>query len=427
MKQRITTLPNGLRIVTSHMADAQSVTVSIIAGVGSRYEDYEVNGGVSHFLEHLLFKGTKKWPGAKIISEKIDAVGGYNNAYTSNDMTNYFVKVPHQHAPLAMDILADMIRNPLLDPVETDRERNVILEEMNVYRDDPSRYVGSLLPPLLWPNQPLGQDVIGSEKVIREIPHARIVGYHKLHYRPDNLVVAAAGKVDHDAIVTQAKQLLGGLKKSTLAKAARAKDTPAADKVGILAKDTAQTHLIIGTYGYKFLDRDNPAAQIVTAILGRGMSSRLFINVRERKGLAYSVNASIHSFADTGVFDVYAGVNLDKTTLAIEAIMKELELICSKKVAARELNKAKNQLKGGLQMSLESNFSVADRLATQLILVNKIKSVEKILQEIDAVTPEDVLRVARKMLDPQKLRMAIITPNPEPAAKTFRKLTGELS
>lgn len=426
MTHKQTVLPNGLRVVTASLADAFSVTVSIAVGVGSRYEQFDKNGGVTHFLEHLFFKGTKKRPSTKIISEQIDAVGGYNNAYTSNEMTNYYIKVPHQHLALSIDILSDMLQNSLFEADEIDRERNVVLEEMNVYRDDPHSYVHRLAPPLLWPGHPLSQEVIGSEEVIKTITRQDIVRYKDRHYQPGNMVLAAAGRVDHEEVVSLAEKLLSELPARDPAAPAKVQKVLSSPKTASLIKDTAQTHLTISTVAYPYRHPDDPAAKILATILGRGLSSRLFLNVRERKGLAYSVNASTDNFVDTGEFTVYAGVNLDKTPDAILAILEELDQIRKEPVGAEELSKAKNQIKGGLQMAMENSGSIADRLATQMVLLGSIKSVEDTLADIEAVTSDDVRRVASKMLAPGRLRMGIISPDPTAAVKIFEQaVTGE--
>lgn len=423
---QISTLENGLRVITAEMPQARSVTASIVVGTGSRSEDYQVNGGVSHFLEHLLFKGTTKRPSAKIISEEIDSVGGYNNAYTSNEVTNYYIKVPKEHSRLAIDILADMVTDSLLDPAEVDRERSVVLEEMNVYRDDPARFVGELIPGLLWPDHPLGREVIGSDEVIATIKRDDIMVYKRLHYSADNMVVAVAGKVKHEKIVDQVREAMASLGPKRQPKPLRVGESLSTRLATPLIKDTAQAHFVIGCRAFPFMHKDDPAAKIVTSILGRGMSSRLFINVRERKGLAYSVYANISNFLDSGIFEAYAGVNLDKMELALEAVLDELLSIQSEPVSELELAKAKNQLRGGLEMAMEANNNVADRIGTQLVLLNRVQSVEDELAAIEAVTVADVARVAKKMLDPANLRLGIIAPAASKATKKFESLLAKL-
>lgn len=422
MKPEISKLSNGLRVVTQPMAGAQSASIAVFVGVGSRYENPKKNGGVSHFLEHLLFKGTKNRPSTKIISEQIDAVGGFNNAYTSNELTNYYVKLPYQHVPLGLEILADMIRNSLLDEVEINRERDVIIEEMNVYRDDPARFVHTLTPKLLWPGHELAAEVIGTPEIIKNMPREDIANHLNHHYQPENIVVSAAGKVKHGEIMKLAEKLFGdmvGIKKDDFNPV---NNQLAEDLTNVVKKDTAQAHISISTLAYPYLHKNDPAAKVATTILGRGLSSRLFLNVRERKGLAYSVSAWMDNFVDTGDFTVYAGVNIPKQSDAIAAILEELGKISTEAVDAKELDKAKNQVRGSMQMMMEANISVADRYGTQLTVLDKIISIEDTLEKIDAVTAEDVTRVSAEMLDPKRLRMGIISPEPEAAVEKFESL-----
>jgi predicted Zn-dependent peptidase len=423
MKYQITTLPNKLRVATAEMADAYSVTIAIGVGVGSRHESYERNGGVSHFLEHLLFKGTQRRPSSKIISEQIDAVGGMNNAYTTNELTNYYVKMPYQHLELGVDILADMIRNSLFDPDEIDRERGVVLEEMNVSRDDPASYVYRMTPKLLWPDHPLSEDILGSEEVIRGIKRQGIVEYQRAFYRPSNMVVVAAGRVQHEMVVKLAERLMGDIKDHAIESSPPVKRELADRRSVSLTKDTAQAHLVISTVAYPFLHKHDAAAKLITTILGQGLSSRLFMSIRERQGLAYAISAGLENFVDTGEFEIYAGVNLAKTEDAVAAILEELRLIIEQPVAAEELDKAKNQIRGGLQMAMESNGAVADRMTTQLLLLGRLRSVEETLGEIEAVTVEDVQRVAAQMLAPERLRLGLIAPKPDPIVAKFEELT----
>ncbi len=416
-------LTNGLQVVTANMPGAYSATIAIFVRVGARYEQFSVNGGVSHFLEHLLFKGTTNRPSTRIISEQIDAVGGWNNAYTSHELTNYYVKVPHEHVGLGLEILADMIRNSLLDPAEIDRERDVVIEEMNVYRDDPASYVHRLTPPLLWPGHPLEREVLGAEEVIKTISRDSIAGYMNRHYQPASMVVVAVGRVDHKAIIKQVESLFGDMESKHPEKPLAVTATLKGERVKSYPKDTAQAHLAISTVAYPYRHADDPTAKLITAILGRGLSSRLFLNVRERKGLAYTVSAGMDNFVDSGEFEVYAGVSIPKQAEAIAAIMEELQRIRTEKVSNEELNKAKNQIRGGLQMAMESNTSVADRFGTQQILLGSIRGVEAVMSNIDAVTPADITRVAQAMLAPDRLRLGIISPEPEAAVEAFNHQT----
>jgi predicted Zn-dependent peptidase len=369
-----------------------------------------------------LFKGTEKYPSAQVIAEAVDAVGGYNNAYTSEDLTSYYIKVPAAHGELALDILADMIRRPLIEPGEVDRERGVIVEEMNVWRDDPARFISTLIPELIFPNNPLGQDIIGTEEVINRIPAADIKTYQQAHYRPGNIVVAVAGAVEHEAVVQQMEAALGLLGAGHEVDFEPLGEALAPEYTITHAKPTAQAHFIIGTRAYAYDHADDRAAKVLTTILGRGMSSRLFTNVRERQGLAYTIFAEINNYVDTGLFHAYAGVNLDKIEQAITSVLHELELVRREPVTKAELAKAKQQLRAGLEMSLESNGSVADRIGTQLLLTGRVKPIDETLAEIESVTLADVQRVARAMLAPERLRFAIIAPDPDAAAAHFKQL-----
>ncbi len=419
MTTKTSTLANGLRVVTAPLPGAQSLTVTIAAGTGSRKEEFKTNGGVSHFLEHLLFKGSTRYPNAEVIARAVDEVGGLNNAYTTEDLTNYYIKVPKRHASLALDILADMIAHPLFDAEEIERERGVIIEEMNVYRDDPARYVSTLMPPLLFPGNALGEDILGSEEVISSIPREAIIEYQRAHYGAGNLVVVAAGAVEHDAFVAQVESLLGSLKRGE--EQSFVPVGPELDpRVAVVnQKPTAQAHFILASRGYAYGHPSDPAAKLLAAVLGRGMSSRLFINVRERQGLAYTVIAGLQNFVDTGIFEVYAGVNIDKTEQAIDSVLAELDRIRQEKVIAEELAKAREQLRSSLEMSLESNSAVADRLSTQMTLLGKVRSMEEMIGELQEVTSDDILATAQDLLAPEKLRLALISPNPNPAAEHF--------
>ncbi len=419
MKFERSTLSNGIRVITAQLSEAQSVSVNIFAGVGSRDERFTDNGGVSHFLEHLLFKGSAKRPNPKLIAEAIDGVGGSGNAYTSHELTSYYIKVPKQHLHLALDILSDMITAPTFDATEVDRERGVVIEEMNVDRDDPARYVYDLLPPLLWPNDQLGREIIGTEEVIKRIPREEIMAYQKLHYSPNNLVVAVAGGSPHHEIVQQVEELMGGMEQAQQPPRGKLDATPSPELTKELTKDTNQAHIMIGSQAYPYNHADDTAGRVVANILGAGMSSRLFTNVRERQGLAYSVYTYYSNYIDTGLFSVYAGVNLDKTAQAVSSIMHELDLLTREPVSAEELAKIKNKMSGGLQMALENTFAIADRIGTRLLLLDQIKTPDETLAEIAAVTIEDVQRVATDLLKPDRLRLAIIAPDAEPAKEAF--------
>lgn len=405
---KITKLDNGLKIITNPMSPAGSVTVAIFVGAGGRYEDLKTEYGAAHFLEHLLFKGTPTRPSAKKIAETIDSVGGYMNAYTAEDHTSFYIKVPKQHFKLAFDILADIISDPLLKESEIERERGVILEEMNVYKDDPARYVFDLVGKLLWPHDKLQTNVIGTEQTISTMPRKVIYDYYKALYNPDNMVIAVAGNIDHQNVVNYATKSLGRLVKKTKRSYEPTSGRIAKEKLKVIDQDTNQTHLVL-TARSAVLDSDEePIMAVASTVLGMGMSSRLFLNVRERKGLAYTIYSSTSSYIDSGKFEIYAGVNKAKVSLALRAICHELHKIRTELVPEKELDKAKEQLKGRLIMSLENNSAVADRLGSQLILMDKAWSLEETLAKIDNVTAQTIKKATAKYLLPTKLRLAMI-------------------
>ena len=425
MKYKISTLPNNLKVVTAEMPEAYSATVSVAVGVGSRYENLKDNNGVSHFIEHLLFKGTKNRPSTRKITQKIDAVGGKTNAYTNNEMTDFFVRVPYQHIEIGMDVISDMVQNPLFDPVEIDKERNVVLEEMNVYLDDPSNYVHTLTPRLLWPDHPISYEILGTEDVIRYITPENIRQFHSKYYQPGNMVVSCAGRVKHEDMVKLAEKYFGDMKDENIEPFNKVGKKLSKRVVSEFEKDTAQTHMVIASRGYSYSSKNAAAANVLATILGGGLSSRLFETVREKKGLAYTIWAHTGNFIDTGEFEIYAGVNNNKAPEAIEAIIEELVKIANHKVGPVELNKAKQQLSGSLQMAMENNMVAADRGATQLLLTGKVKSVEQTLAEIEKVTSEKVQEVAQEILSLDRLRLGIISPDPQPAATRFVQLTSK--
>jgi len=421
LKIEHTTLANGLRIVTSRMPSARSVSVCMVVGVGSRYENFEENGGVSHFLEHLLFKGSKHWQSTQVIGEAVDGVGGYHNAYTTKDLTNFYIKVPKRHTKLSLDILADMIQFPLLDETEIDRERTVVLEEMNVWRDDPAGAIYDLIPEVLWPNDPLANEMIGSEAVIKNISRQAIYDYQQLHYGPENIVVSIAGDVEHEAMVEHVTELMGKMKHRKPPKLKKV-DLSLSDQLVVEREQaTSQMHILIGCQAYKANHKRTAAMQVVSTILGAGMSSRLYLELRERQGLAYSVFSDYNGFVDTGAFSVYAGVSPENVEQAMQVIMGELRRLKTEEVGITELTKVKHKLAGGLQLALESTSAIADRVGSRMILLNEIKLPDETIADIEAVTPQDVMKVARELFTPENLRLAVIAQDTKRAHVAFEQ------
>lgn len=407
---KISTLRNGVKIVTRTMDDTQSVTVAFFVGAGGRYEDMKVEYGAAHFLEHLLFKGTTKRPEARIISEEVDSVGGYMNAYTAEDHTAYYIKLPKNYVGLAFNILADILTDPLFKPEEVERERKVILEEMNVYKDDPGRYVFDLVGELLWPKDTLRTNVIGTEAIIEKMPRQVIMDYFKSLYTMDNLVVSVAGNVSHAKVVELADDLLGSFESKARRGFEKVKGDESPKVSNVINQETNQTHLVVAGRAPAADSHDEASFKVLSSMLGSGMSSRLFLNVRERKALAYTIYMSYSNFVDTGKFEIYAGVNNDRVEEAVGAIAEELIKIRNDGIDKKELDKSKEQVRGRMIMGLESNSAVADVMGSDFIVTGKVSTLEEMLSEIDAVTVESVLEVADKYLQFENLHFAAIGP-----------------
>ena len=422
---KIDTLPNGVRIVTREMHDSESVTVSFFIGAGGRYEDFATEYGAAHFIEHLLFKGTNKRPGAKIISEEIDGVGGYTNAYTAADHTSYYIKLPKQHFGLACDILTDILTDPLFDQTEIDRERGVVIEEMKVYKDDPARYVYDLTGELLWPKSTLRTNVLGTEHSISSMTRQTLIDYFKSLYTMDNLVVSVAGNITRKQVLNELTGLLGQLKSHSTRSFPKTIGSPSAQTLNILKQETNQAHLVLTGRAPSVIAEDEPVMRLLCTILGGGMSSRLHLSVREEKGLAYSIWMGMDTFLDTGNFEIYAGVGATKVEETLRAIMEELVKIQSKPVEEAELAKAKEQMRGRLIMGMESNGAVADMLGSQLIVTGRTWSLDEILAKIDEVSSQDILRAAKKYLASNGLRLAMIGPFGEAETKQFETIIKE--
>lgn len=419
---KISVLSNGAKIVTRTMDDTESVTVSFFIGAGGRYEDLKTEYGAAHYLEHLLFKGTTKRPEARIISEEVDSVGGYMNAYTAEDHTCYYIKLPKNYFALAFGILADIITDPLFKPEEVERERGVILEEMNVYKDDPGRYVFDLVGDLLWPKDAMRTNVIGTPEIISNMPRQVIIDYFKSLYCMDNLVISVAGNVGHARVVELAEELLGSINTKAKRGYERIRDGESEKITNILHQDTNQTHLIVAGRAPRIDAEDESAMRILTTILGAGMSSRLFLNVRERKALAYTIFMSYTNFVDTGKFEVYAGVGNDKVDETIGAIAEEFTKIRSEGVGSKELDKAKEQVRGRIIMGLESNSAVADMMGSDLIVSGKVWTLQEMLDQVDKVSADDVTEAANKYLKPSDLHMAAIGPIEKQTIKNVEQL-----
>jgi predicted Zn-dependent peptidase len=405
---RLTSLPSGARIVTTELKDRPSITMAIMFKVGSRYET-DQEAGVSHFLEHMFFKGSAKYAGAKEIAEAIEGVGGVLNAATDKELTMFWARVPRTKASLAVDVLGDMLFQPLLDPRELEKERLVVLEELRMYLDSPQDYVHSLFEQIAWPNHPLGREVGGTETSVRGLSREDLARYLEEHYLLRNMVVTIAGPVGAEEAIGLIEPYLRPRGNGTAPKFLPSSANGLKPNVLIKQKKTEQAHLCLGVHAPSYMDKDRHVIDILNCVLGEGMSSRLFLEVREKLGLAYDVHSYVNKMFDTGVLGVYAGTEPRQAARAVGAIVRELRRLCEEPVSEPELTKAREFYKGRLLLQMESTNSVATWYGGQEALTDRIEDVEQTVAEIDAVTADDVMRIARELFS-QSLQLAVIGP-----------------
>ncbi|HSS62699.1 MAG TPA: pitrilysin family protein [Candidatus Limnocylindrales bacterium] len=395
-------------MVVEPMPERQSASLVLMFAGGSRLEDERL-AGVSHFIEHLYFKGTTRRPSSKEIADAIEGVGGFINASTDKELTAYWARVPAEHMSLGLDVLFDIVANSRLDPADVERERMVILEELRMYQDQPQDYVQNLFEELIWPGHPLGRDIAGTEESVSGLDRDAILEYADAHYRLPNLVVGAAGSLEVEPTIAEVTRSLslraepdGGVQ-----------PTPPgplhAPRVLLHRRETEQAHICLGARAFSYLHPDRYAFDILNTVLGEGMSSRLFLNIRERLGLAYDVHSFSQKHRDTGYLGVYIGVDPKKALDAVNAVMAELRGLSEKEVTPEELARAKEFTKGRLRLELETTNGVAFWLTYQELLLNEIKTIDEELELVDAVTAADVKRVADEVLS-GPVQMSVIGP-----------------
>ncbi len=406
---KVTTLPNKLKIVTQSLPGTESITCLVLAGAGSRYETRERNG-LSHFLEHMFFKGGEKFKNTKEVSEAIDSIGGEFNAFTGKEYAGYFVKVAATHADIAFEVLSDMLVHAKFPAEEIEKERGVILEEYNMYLDTPMYQVGWNFERLLFGDQPMGWDQIGTRENISRFMRDDFVKYKNELYQPDNLVIAVAGKCEHAAVVAQVEKFFnfGEGKKASAWKPLE--EFAPSMPVKIQDKKTEQGHLVLGVRGVAAEDPQHWTQRILAIILGGNMSSRMFLKVREEQGLCYYIRTSTDDYTDAGVVSTSAGVDLKRLPLAVAAIRAEYEKIVAEPVSDEELSRAKEFLKGKLTLRLEDSEEYAHLLGKQFLLYAQQDELAEIFAKIDAVSATDVQKLAAEIFVPGSLRLAAIGP-----------------
>lgn len=409
MKHQKIVLNNGLRLITVRLPYVHSVCLSIYIGAGSRYEPEE-KAGLSHFLEHLLFKGTRRWTTAKDIAEAIEEVGGIFNGGTNKELTVYWAKVAPPHFRIGLDVLADMLQYPRLEPTELEKECRVVLEEIDSAWDSPHQRVNLLIDEVIWPDQPLGRDVLGKKKTVSNFTRHTALEYLEQQYRPSNAVIAVAGNISHEEVANSVQSLLGSWKDGRPKSWFPAKEGQNEPRLSIETRETEQVHLCLGLRGVSHLHSDRFALDLLNILLGEGMSSRLFLELREKRGLVYEVQSYVTHFSDSGSLVVYAGTQLAKLEEAIKIALEELSRLKEEKVSEAELRKAKELAKGRLLLSLENTRNVAGWFGSQELLKGKVQGVEEVISEVEKITSQDIQRVAQNLFCTSKLNLAIVGP-----------------
>ena len=395
-------------MITAPMPERLSASLVFMFGGGSRLEDDRL-AGVSHFIEHLFFKGTRLRPTSKEIADAIEGVGGFINAATDKELTTYWARVPAEHLELGLDVLFDIVSNSKLALDDVERERMVILEELKGYQDQPQEYVLNLLEEIIWPGHPLGRDIAGTEESVSRLTRDDILEYADAHYRLPNLVIGAAGALDEHLTLDIVSSRLTLPADPDGQLPAEPPAPLGAPNVVVRRRRTEQAHICLGVRAFSYVHPDRYALDLLNTVLGEGMSSRLFLNIRERLGLAYDVHSFIQKHRDTGHLGVYLGVDPKKAVEAIQAVVAEMHNLCESDLGGEELQRAKEFTKGRLRLDLETTNGVAFWLTYQELLMGEIRSIEDELSLVEAVSAADIRRVANALLG-EHMQMAVIGP-----------------
>lgn len=403
------TLDNGLRIITAPMKESLATTVLVLVEAGSKYETKEING-ISHFLEHMCFKGTKKRPKTIDIASELDSIGAKYNAFTGMEYTGYYAKSIPEHFDKILDIISDIYQNQLFDSKEIDKERGVIIEEINMFEDLPMRRVQELFMHLLYGDQPAGWDIAGEKEIIKKITRDDFIRYHNEHYLSKSSLVIVVGKFDENETIKKIENAFVSIKSG--AKTPKIKTIEQQNNPEILLKhkETDQTHLVLGFRAFDIFNEQKYALEILADILGGGMSSRLWQKIREEMGAVYYISAGADLYTDHGYLAVSAGVDNNKIESVVSAILEEFQKIISQSIKNNEIQRVKNRLIGNLIIGLETSDQLAGYYGGQEILTKKTISPENLIKKIQAVKTEDIAVVARNIFQNQKLNMAIIGP-----------------
>ncbi len=401
-------LDNGLTVITSAMPHNRSVCLVVLVGTGSCYESKE-EAGISHFAEHLFFKGTERRPTSKGITQDIEGVGGIINGGTDKEITVYWCKVASPHFSVALDVLSDLLLNSHFDSKDIEKERKVIVEEINMNLDIPQQRVNMLIDELLWPEQPLGRDVPGYKHTVSSLTRVQLLNYLAHRYMPNNTVLSVAGNIQHEEAIAEIKSLFDKWPASELVTDYATDDKQTEARFRIEPKDIEQAHICLAVHGFSRSHPERFTIDLLNTVLGGGMSSRLFTEIRERRGLAYDIHSYTEHFLDSGTFGIYAGVDPEKAESALRAILEELSKI-KKAIATSELTRAKELSKGRLYLRFEDSQNVALWYGSQEILLRQILDIDDVVSIVDAITIDELQEVAQKILTDSGLNLAITGP-----------------
>lgn len=402
-------LKNSLRLIVAPMKNTETVTLLALVGAGSKYETDDI-AGISHFLEHIFFKGTKKRPNTKLISEYLDEVGGEYNAFTSKEYTGFYVKIAKKHQERAFDFISDILQNATFPAQEIEKEKFVILEEMKMHQDTPMIRVSELFEKLLYDAQPAGRLIIGTQEAVMNASRDKFVEYLESLYRTGNMILGIAGNFDEKSAKKLSEKYFNKLLRGKTKEKIKVIDSQKSPQILLEKKKTDQTHLCLGFRGYNLLHPKRYILEVLSTILGGTMSSRLFINIRDNLGLAYYIRSSVENYTDSGYLMVQAGIDNEKVCEVVRLILLEIKKVLKNGVSASEFKKAKENLKGKMLLELEGSDDVAMFYVFQELLKNKIDKVEDIFKKIDAVTASDVKKIAKEIFKNNKLNLAVIGP-----------------
>ncbi|MEW6033523.1 MAG: pitrilysin family protein [Chloroflexota bacterium] len=403
-----TTLDNGLRLITSYYSHTRSVCLAAFLAAGPRYEK-PAEAGISHFVEHLCFKGTERYPSSQAVSEAIEGVGGLLNGGTDKEATVYWCKVAQDHFSLALDVLSELVCHPRMDPEDTERERPVIIEELNMCWDSPQHRVDVLADELVWPGQPLGREIAGTRETVSALSHRTMLEYLAQRYLPNNAVIAVAGNIDQGEAEEAIARAFASWGRQESPPGLPTDDTQDAPRLRVEHRPIEQANLCLAVRGVSAVHPDRFNIDLLNAVLGEGMSSRLFAEIRERRGLAYDIHSAVSHFSDSGSLNVYAGVDPRRLSDAVAAILEQLARL-KEDVTEADMAKAREMSKGRLLLRMEDTRNVVSWLGSQELITNQILTPEDVVSIVDRVTAEDLKRVAREFLVGDRLSLAVVGP-----------------